>query len=135
MNLERDLLRTLYANQWRSSGIDAILCPVNPSVASAHDESTYWGYTSAFNALDLPGTVFPVGTVSANDTWESEPPILGSKDKEYREYYYRDGPAKYRDAPVSLQLVGKRLREETLLCITELVERSLTEAKARKIAD
>lgn len=130
LNKERDLLRTLYANQWRSTGIDVLLCPVNPSVASAHDESKHWGYTSAFNALDLPGTVFPVSVVKDDDALENGTPVLSEKDEEYRDFY-KSGASKYRDAPISLQLVGKRLQEEKLLAMTEAVQKSLNEGRTR----
>ncbi|GAB7353854.1 hypothetical protein MBLNU459_g4217t1 [Dothideomycetes sp. NU459] len=135
VNIERDQLQTLYAAQWRAAGIDAILCPVNPSVASAHDESTYWGYTAAFNALDLPGTVFPASTVKATDTWKSvglsgNAVPMTEKDAEYRRYFDQGGPYKYRDAPVSLQLIGRRLQEEKLLAMTELVEGVLRDEKS-----
>lgn len=119
--MEHDRLRTLYAEQWRNSDIDVLLCPANPSVASAHDESRYWGYTSAFNALDLPGTVFPVSTVQDTDVWEGTEPVLSEKDVEYRAFYSNDGPSKYREAPVALQLIGKRLQEESLLAMTEVI--------------
>ncbi|KAL1303077.1 hypothetical protein AAFC00_006521 [Neodothiora populina] len=124
-NRDRDYLRTCYAEQWRSMGIDAILCPANASAASAHGESRYWGYTSVFNVLDLPGVVFPVTCVKETDTRASTLPIMSPKDQEYRDYY-KEGPAKYRDAPICLQLVGRRLQEEKLLAMAESVQLALT---------
>ncbi|TVY85118.1 putative amidase [Lachnellula suecica] len=73
LNKFRDLLRTSYAAQWNAAGIDAILCSSNASVASVHNESTYWGYSSVFNILDLSAAVFPVGKVEATDSWENLP--------------------------------------------------------------
>lgn len=126
--MKHDMLKTAYAMQWRKSGIDALLTPANASVASAHDQSRYWGYTSAFNALDLPGAVFPVTTVQDTDILEKNTNILSDRDQEYRNLYNM-GPKKYRDAPVCLQLVGKRLQEEKLLATTELVEKLVSEAR------
>ncbi|KAI4719231.1 amidase [Aureobasidium sp. EXF-10727] len=123
LNSLRDKLRTQFALQWREAGIDALLCPVNASVASAHDESKYWGYTAVFNATDLPGVVFPVTKVLETDTWaEDTPAVKGDKDAMYRKFWDEGGPQKYMDAPVNLQLVGKRLREESLLAVAEVVE-------------
>ncbi|KAG9557379.1 fatty-acid amide hydrolase, partial [Aureobasidium melanogenum] len=123
LNSLRDRLRTAFSLQWREAGIDALLSPVNASVASAHDESKYWGYTAVFNATDLPGVVFPVTKVSPTDTWsEDTPDILSDKDAMYRKFWDEGGAEKYRDAPVNLQLVGKRLREERLLAVAEVVE-------------
>jgi amidase len=122
-NVVRDTLRTQFSLQWREANIDALLCPVNASVASAHDESKYWGYTAVFNATDLPGVVFPVTRVKETDTWDAETPeVMGEKDAMYRGFWDEGGVDKYRDAPVNLQLVGKRLREERLLAVAEVVE-------------
>ena len=83
-----------------------------------------------FNALDLPGVVLPVGTVEATHTWESvgieltEP--VSEMDREYRRYY-DDGPAKYKDAPTSVQVVGERLQEEKLLAMAGVLDELLKE--------
>jgi amidase len=122
-NILRDTLRTQFSLQWREANIDALLCPVNASVASAHDESKYWGYTAVFNATDLPGVVFPVTRVRETDAWDVDTrEVMGEKDAMYREFWDEGGVNKYRDAPVNLQLVGKRLREERLLAVAEVVE-------------
>jgi amidase len=92
-------------------------------VASAHDESKYWGYTAVFNATDLPGVVFPVTKVEETDTWDVDTkPVMGEKDVMYRRFWDEGGVEKYKDAPVNLQLVGRRLREERLLAVAEIVE-------------
>jgi amidase len=135
-------LRTSWAVQWRELGIHALLCPAHASVASAHDECHYWyvldlnqrfaainnrnrGYTSVFNSLDLSAAVLPVGTVRESDTWDVYPtdvPIMGSIDAEYRQQYH---PAKYAEAPISLQVVTSRLQEEKLLEVMSVVDNSV----------
>ncbi|THZ76229.1 amidase [Aureobasidium pullulans] len=130
LNSTRDKLRTAFSLQWKEAGVDALLCPVNASCASAHDESKYWGYTAVFNATDLPGVVFPVTEVRETDTWEEGAvPVQGEKDAMYRKFWDEGGAGKYKDAPVNLQLVGKRLREERLLAVAEVVEGCLKEDK------
>lgn len=60
--------KTQWADSWNqtqqitSTGrpIDALICPVAPSVGIPHDYNIYWGYTSLFNFLDYPSTVLPV---------------------------------------------------------------------------
>jgi amidase len=122
-NVVRDTLRTQFSEQWREANIDALLCPVNASVASAHDQSKYWGYTAVFNATDLPGVVFPVTRVMDTDTWDVDTKeVMGERDAMYRRFWDEGGVDKYRDAPVNLQLVGRRLREERLLAVAEVVE-------------
>lgn len=95
-------------------------------MASAHRESTYWGYSSAFNILDYSAAVFPVGTVQDTDTWSQFPrPVgegfLSEADTTFHNYYGENGPEKYKDAPVCLQLVARRFREESLLDMLEKV--------------
>lgn len=133
LNALRDNLRTQFSLQWREAGIDALLCPVNASVASAHDESKYWGYTAVFNATDLPGVVFPVTTVQRTDTWDRDTKaVMGERDAMYRKFWDEAGVDKYRDAPVNLQLVGRRLREENLLAVAEVVEGVIRGANVAK---
>lgn len=130
LNQFRNTLQTAYAAQCNEGGIDCILCPANASVASAHGEATYWGYTSVFNILDYTSAVFPVGTVEDCDTWERYPSgvVLGDNDERFAGYYREGsrGPEKYRDAPVALQLVGRRYREEEVLRIVERVLEDIT---------
>lgn len=135
MNTLRNALQTAYASQWNTAGIDALLCPVNASVASAHGESTYWGYSSAFNILDYSAAVFPVGAVQEDDTWLKNPRAskthMSDQDAVFEEYYGSEmGPQKYKDAPISLQLVTRRYREEHLLEMVEKVVKSLNGNKS-----
>jgi amidase len=128
LNSLRNTLQISYAAQWNAAGIDAILCPANASVASAHGESTYWGYSSVFNILDYSAAIFPVGTVKGTDTWNRYPRFskehLSEEDARF-EGYYEAGPEKYKDAPVCLQLVTRRYREEILLEIVERVVKDI----------
>lgn len=130
VNKRRDALQTLYAKEWNKNNLDFLLCPVNASVASHHGESTYWGYTSAFNLLDYTGAVLPVGTVQDNDTWENFPAAaaaigdeMSEVDGLYRGYY--TGPSRYQDAPVALQVVTRRFGEERALLFVDEIERVL----------
>ncbi|KAG9242034.1 amidase signature domain-containing protein [Calycina marina] len=133
LNGLRNELQIAYAAQWNEAGIDALLCPTNPSVASAHGESTYWGYSSAFNILDYSAAVFPVSSVQENDTLAHYPrskPVMGKEDARFNTYFGEHGTHKYRDAPVSLQLVTRRYREEALLGMLERLVADLHPPKA-----
>lgn len=82
-----------------------------------------------FNGLDYSAVAFPAGTVRASDTWENFPPVsrtpMSEVDVTYREFFDEGGPEKYKDAPISLQLVARRLREEDLLHALDVVERAM----------
>ena len=99
-------------------------------MASAHGESTYWGYTSVFNILDYSSAVFPVGMVQELDTWTRYPRssevYMSEEDAVFHKYYDdKFGPKKYENAPVCLQLVTKRFREEQLLGMVEMILKDL----------
>ena len=133
LNYHRLALQTAYAKQWNISKIDVLLCPANASVASAHRESKYWGYSSVFNILDYSALTFPISVVKESDTWENFPrnveTCMSNEDELYRSYYGNrgEGPRKYKDAPVALQLVGRRFAEEKLLGILERIMDDLKE--------
>lgn len=131
LNSQLDLLRTMYARQWNAAGIDAIICPASPTLASVHGESRYWGYTSVWNALDYSAAVIPYGTVHAFHKWDdsaSGSVSLNATDDWFRELYGTQGPERYANAPVGIQVVTRRLQEERLLRIVARVESSLASA-------
>ena len=92
---EREAYRKEYAKAWNDTAtgkdergrlggmVDAILCPVGPGVAPAHNTAKYWGYTSQWNLLDYPAVVFPVGKVDKDvDVLPKDFNSMSGKDKE-----------------------------------------------------
>ena len=72
--------------------------------------SRYWGYTSQWNLLDYPALIFPVTKVDVKlDLKEEQYTPLNDMDKYYYEQYR---PEQFENAPVSLQLVGRRYEDE-----------------------
>lgn len=134
LNADIDKLRTLYASRWNAAGIDCLLCPIAPSVASVHDETKYWGYSCVFNSLDYPGTVIPVGHVEPTDTWANFPRTrerANAVDGWYEGLYDgAHGPKRYEGAPIALQIVGTRLEEEQLLLMTKTIDEVLHQRSA-----
>jgi hypothetical protein len=65
------------------------------------------------------------------DTWENFPragaDLMSAEDGAYQDYY-REGPKRYKGAPVPLQLIGRRFGEEKLLSILERVVNDLESA-------
>jgi amidase len=117
----RDAYRTEYANLWNSTAtvtgandvlkdmIDVILCPVGPSAAPKIDTAKWWGYTSQWNLLDYPAVVFPVDQVdTVIDAAKEDYTPKNEKDKYNWDLWEKYGAEGYKDAPVSLQLVGRR---------------------------
>ncbi|GAD94024.1 acetamidase [Paecilomyces variotii No. 5] len=126
---ERDAYRAAYAKHWTDTGktdgkeVDVILCPPSFGAATPHEQSRYWGYTSMWNLLDYPGAVFPVTTVDP----EKDKKDLGYKPKNAEDQfvYAMYAPEKYQDAPVSLQIIGRRHYDEKVIAALTEIERAM----------
>lgn len=80
--LVRDNFKLEYWKEvWVKNELDVLLCPANQLCAPRFGEIRYWGYTSFFNLVDLPGAVFPVKACLVNR----------KIDKEYEEKNNLDG--------------------------------------------
>ncbi|ORX36939.1 amidase signature domain-containing protein [Kockovaella imperatae] len=106
--------------------VDAILCPGAPSLAPRHDRSRHWMYTAIWNLYDWPAITFPTRhttvTSSTSSPWPPHAPRSTLEQTVWSEW----DPNWYTDAPVGLQLVGRRLQEEKLLADMALIERALS---------
>ncbi|KAJ5696831.1 hypothetical protein N7536_007243 [Penicillium majusculum] len=112
---KREMFRYAYLQEWNNVApeMDVILCPAFPTPAPLDDTSRYWGYTSLFNLLDYSALVFPVTKV---DPERDAKDITYIPKNEFDSWAYEHyDPVKQKDAPVSLQLVAKKLEEEKLL--------------------
>lgn len=126
---ERDEYREAYARAWNATAeddgqeVDVILCPPSFGAATPHEQSRYWGYTANWNLLDYPGVVFPVTVVD---------PVKDPKDADYvpkneedRFVYEMYNPHRFLNAPVSLQLIGRRQQDEKVLAALAEIERAM----------
>ncbi|CEL54287.1 fatty-acid amide hydrolase [Rhizoctonia solani AG-1 IB] len=132
LNVAREQFRARGLRHWNASAsrseqgraFDAVLCPVAPTLASPHDTTRWWGYSSYWNLLDLPAVVFPSGKPLDATTWDrSQETALPVARNAVEEFVRNQWDANtYNGAPVSLQLVGRRLHEEKVLAILNVVE-------------
>lgn len=129
LSVEREAFRANALAHWNATKyrtatgrpVDAILCPVAPTLAPPHDSTSWWGYTSHWNLLDLPAVVFPVGQYSSS-MWVPADPSRSRNSVE--DFITRQwSPNTYDSAPISLQLVGRRHNEERLLAILGVIEK------------
>ena len=113
--------------------VDAIICPVAPTLAPKHNETKWWGYTSYWNLADYPAVVFPAHTFSKSsgrgeierhrlNGHHHHNGTLNELDQTVQDEWDEDV---YDGFPVCLQLVGRRLNEEKLLGILGVVETAL----------
>ena len=128
--MKRESYRTEYAKIWNDSAtgtsetgelegmVDVILCPVGPGAAPPLDCARYWSYTAQWNLLDYPALVFPVTKVDlTKDVVDQDYRPMNGKD-EYNHQLWESGFEKYKGAPVSLQLVGRRYEDEKVRQVT-----------------
>lgn len=119
----------MYARAWTDTGkddgreVDVILCPPSFGAATPHDQSRYWGYTSTWNLLDYPGVVFPVTAVDPMKDTKNEKYV--PKNEEDRFVHEMYSPERYKDAPVSLQIIGRRNYDEKVIAALVQIERAL----------
>ncbi|KAI9815959.1 MAG: hypothetical protein M1827_001951 [Pycnora praestabilis] len=124
-HIKRDAYKSEYAQHWNSTAtstgpmgepegvVDVILCPVGPGPAPILETSKWWGYTSQWNVLDYPAAIFPVSKVDVEKDVKGEGyEPMNERDKDNYDLY---DPETYRDAPVSLQLVGRRYDDEKVI--------------------
>jgi amidase len=136
---KRNEFRKEYARVWNETVdqsdskndhriVDVILCPAGPGAAPPLECARYWGYTAVWNLLDYPALIFPVTQVD---------PVKDIPDSEYKPMNERDAynhqlcknflvklttsltnsnmlddTSVYNEAPVCLQLVGRRFDDE-----------------------
>ena len=125
LNLERETFRAKALMHWNATQqhtttgrpVDAILCPIAPTLAPPHDTTSWWGYSSHWNVLDLPAAVFPVRRHKAGEG------LPEPRNDAERAVLAKWQPSIYDNAPVSLQLVGRRHNEERLLAMLDVVEK------------
>lgn len=137
LKADRNSYRAMYNQHWLDTGrddghpVDAILSPVGPGCAPPHDQSKYWNYTSQWNLLEYPAIAFPVGQVDQNldfpDTHDAQY-VPKNKDDEFNHALYT-GPERYRDAPISLQLITRKFEDEKCIEVLKRIEAAVGEAK------
>lgn len=140
---KREEYRADYAKLWNETGVDVILCPAGPGAAPPLNCSRYWGYLAQWNLLDYPAVVFPVSQVGGKkDLAEKDyKPRNGDDEYNYKlckyekiqkmmertadHVHHTDEPEKYKDAPISLQLVGRRYDDEKVLEALEYIQEKI----------
>jgi amidase len=102
--------------------VDVILCPPYFGAASPHGMSRYWGYSSIWNLLDYPAAVFPVTKVDPRLDEVTDYQPMNEEDRFVQNLY---DPDTYAGAPISLQIVGRRHRDEKVLAALTAIEHAI----------
>ncbi|KAK3945896.1 amidase signature domain-containing protein [Diplogelasinospora grovesii] len=113
LNVRRAEAAKTYLKLFRDNSLDAILMPPAPHTAVPLDTWTAATYTGLWNYLDYPAIVIPVDQVRDIDCADDLSNAKFGPDDE-RLYRLYTGPEQYKGAPVCIQVVGYRHRDEAL---------------------
>ncbi|KAL3471563.1 amidase signature domain-containing protein [Aspergillus californicus] len=127
--------RERYLNYWTSTAertgdrpVEALLSPVTPYAGVLPGKYQPSTYTSAVNVLDYTAIVIPVTFADkAIDVTSPHFKALSEDDRENMDAY---DPEKHHGAPAAVQLIGRRLDEERLLSLAQLVVEALSDYKS-----
>ncbi|KAJ3547071.1 hypothetical protein NM208_g1692 [Fusarium decemcellulare] len=131
---ERADIASKYNDLWLRFNLDAILAPAVAHPAPPHGKYVSNAYATVYNMLDYVTGSVPVTTVDvekdhAPAAWYERKPypkIEGERfpydwvDEDMKKLY--TGPEVYRNSPVGVQIVCRRLREEKLIGVLKEVE-------------
>ncbi|EMR90384.1 putative general amidase-b protein [Botrytis cinerea BcDW1] len=114
LNDRRAQTAKMYLKLFCDNNLDVILMPSAAHTAVPLDCWSRVAYTCLWNYLDYPAVVIPVDQVQDTDLADDLSNAKFGPDDEqiYRLY---TGPEQYKDAPVCVQLVGYRHKDEALL--------------------
>ncbi|KAK5254727.1 hypothetical protein LTR16_004779, partial [Cryomyces antarcticus] len=113
--LERDAYGMEHARVWNGTGdID------DEAAAPPLGCARCWGCTSQWDVLGYPALVFPVTKCDPEGDLREEGCTPGNKDDRFNYELYE--PEEYTDAPVSLQLVGRKYEEKKIMEALELIK-------------
>jgi amidase len=147
LNIRRAEIAQTYLHLFNDNKLDVILMPPAPHTAVPHDRWAQPAYTCLWNYLDYPALVIPVDKV--RDTDSVDDPSNASFSPRDEEIYklcehiffsssisrplidmslLDTGPEEYKDAPVCVQLVGYKHRDESLLKAAALLDSIINQA-------
>ncbi|KAJ3576037.1 hypothetical protein NPX13_g3837 [Xylaria arbuscula] len=124
LNVRRAAAAKTYRDLFRDNNLDVILMPPAPHTAVPLDTWSTASYTGLWNYLDYPAVVIPVDQVRqedfADDLSNAE---FGAEDAKVYGLY--TGPDVYKDAPIGVQVVGYRHKDEALVKCATIIDRAI----------
>ncbi|KAF7916283.1 hypothetical protein BELL_0105g00210 [Botrytis elliptica] len=127
LNDRRAQIAKTYLKLFRDNDLDVILMPPAVHTAVPLDCWSRVAYTCLWNYLDYPAIVVPVDQVQDTDLADDlSNAKFGPDDEQIYELY--TGPEQYKDAPVCVQLVGYRHKDEALLKAAAMLDSIIKKA-------
>ncbi|KAJ3341077.1 hypothetical protein HDU93_005709 [Gonapodya sp. JEL0774] len=118
---KKDALRDTWLDEWNKHEFDAIITPQAPYPAPPHNKNIYYNYTIIFNVLDLPTGIIPATLVRPSDTVDPTYEPRNEIEAAIKEFY---SPEAFFNAPVGIQVTGRRWDEEKTLAIMDVVDQA-----------
>lgn len=119
-------LKTRYLEYWNSHdgpAVDFVLTPATAATAFTPGSALYPGYTSVANVLDFTAIAVPVSRADKDrDGPEVRTDFHGYLDEMVYKQYDSET---FHNVPVGVQIMGRRLEEESVLAAAEEVKRCL----------
>ncbi|CAK7219068.1 hypothetical protein SCUCBS95973_003699 [Sporothrix curviconia] len=132
LNRRKWALQQAYLHQWNTAAspttgrtADVLLLPPMPHMAVPHDGCRWVGYTKVWNTLDYPALVLPAGRVEAQDCAAAWPVGEARNDTDaWNAALWSDNKADMLALalPVGVQVVGRKLEEETVLAAGKVID-------------
>ncbi|TVY87409.1 putative amidase [Lachnellula willkommii] len=123
LNRKRQEIALVYSKFWVENDLDVLIMPPAPHTAVPENTWAFPSYTAIWNLLDYPSIVLPTGAVNETDIVDGTENFYSENDKEIYKLY--DGPSAYANAPIAIQLVGKKQDDQALTVIAGVVDRIL----------
>ncbi|KAF4823527.1 Acetamidase [Colletotrichum tropicale] len=124
-------MQQAYMEKWRSirspttgRAVDILLMPPMPHSAVPHAGCRWVGYTKVWNFLDYPALVIRGGKVSQDDMSEPWTYETRGPEDEWNKKLWEDNGKEMASLglPVGLQIVGRKLEEETVLAAGKIID-------------
>ncbi|GAA6007715.1 hypothetical protein JCM10207_004851 [Rhodosporidiobolus poonsookiae] len=134
LNRRKEELQQAFLARWQATAlhtaagraIDALLMPNTAMTACNAGDMRWGGYSAVASLLDLPAACIPVGVVdTAKDMVQDEFVPLTEADKDIHSRY---DPLATAGMPTSIQLIGRRWKDEELLAVAQRVDATLSAA-------
>ncbi|GAA6001147.1 uncharacterized protein JCM10292_006399 [Rhodotorula paludigena] len=132
LNRTKEHYQQLFLERWLATSalsaagrpIDALLLPTTAMTACRPGEMRWGGYGAIASLLDLPAIAVPFGSVEPEKdrVRGEEYEALSENDAEIQSFY---DPQATAGMPTSLQLIGRRWKDEELLAVSKRVVAAL----------
>lgn len=125
--MKREQYRCDFVESWNAQDVDVVIAPCFVGPASKHDSAFYWNYTALWNFVDYPGIVVPSPIRVEGSKTEAGYPEgwapLSDRDQHVRRLWEEGG---FENAPINLQVVGRRYHDNMLMGIVGRLSKVLS---------